>query len=114
MTTYTGVATADPVVNSISFTNAPGDTITSIYHLSATLSPAAVAGNTTAEQTFANISGLAVGDVVYVTKPSAQAGLGIVNVRVSAANTLAITFSNNTSSSITPTASEAYQIGGIR
>ena len=113
MTSYTGVATTDPTVNSISFSNAPNDTITSIYHLAVTLSPASVAANTTAEQTF-TVTGVAVGDVVYVSKPTAQAGLGIVGVRVSAANQIGITFSNNTASPITPTASESYQVGGIR
>lgn len=83
------------------------------YKLSATLSPAIVAANTTAEQTF-TVTGLAVGDVVMVNKPTTQAGLGIVGARVSAANTLAITFSNNTAAGITPTASEVYAIGGIR
>lgn len=113
MSIFTGVATDDPVVNSISFKAAPGDTITSIYHLNATLSPAQVAANTTAEQTF-TVTGVRVGDAVHVTKPTSQAGLGIVNVRVSASDTLAITFSNNTAAPITPTASEVYQIGGIR
>ena len=83
------------------------------YKLSATLSPALVAANTTAEQTV-TVSGLIVNDVVVVNKPTAQAGLGIVGARVSAANTLAITFSNNTAAGITPTASEVYVIGGIR
>lgn len=73
------------------------------------LTPAAVAANTTAEQTFA-VSGLKVGDFIDVNKAAAQAGLGIVGARVSAANTLAITFSNNTGASITPTAGEAYSI----
>jgi hypothetical protein len=75
--------------------------------LSVTLSPALVSANTTAEQTF-TVNGLLVGDMAVVSKPTAQAGLGIVNSRVSANNTLAITFSNNTGSSITPTASEVY------
>lgn len=113
MTSYLGVATDEPVVNSLTFKGSPGDKISQIYRLAAALTPAAVAANTTAEQTFA-IPGVAVGDVVYVTKPTAQAGLGIVNVRVSAANTLAITFANNTAASITPTAAETYQVGGIR
>lgn len=73
------------------------------------LSPASVANATTAEQTF-SVSGLLVGDVVAVTKPTAQAGLGIAGTRVSAANTLAITFSNVTAATITPTASEAYTV----
>lgn len=79
-----------------------------------TLSPVAVAQNTTAEQTF-TIKGLQVGDVpLTVNKPTAQAGLGIVGFRVSAANTLAVTFSNNTGGSITPTASEKYLIAIAR
>lgn len=74
-----------------------------------TLSPASVAANTTAEQTF-TVTGLAATSLVIVNKPTAQAGLGIAGVRVSAANTLAINFSNDTSGSITPTASEVYQV----
>jgi hypothetical protein len=81
--------------------------------LGATLSPSAVSANTTAEQTF-TVTGLQVGDVVNVNKPTAQAGLGIVGARVSAANTLAITFSNNTAGSITPTASEVYVVNVVR
>jgi len=77
--------------------------------ISVTLSPASVAINTTAEQTF-TVNGLLAGDFVTCNKPTAQAGLGIVGCRVSAANTLAITFSNNTGSSITPTAAQVYKI----
>lgn len=77
--------------------------------ISVSLSPALIVLNTTAEQTF-TVPGLAVGDWVFVNKPTAQAGLGIVGCRVSAANTLAITFSNNTGASITPTASQTYLI----
>jgi hypothetical protein len=76
-----------------------------IYGL--TISPASVAANTTVEQTF-TLTGLAIGDIVAVTKPTLQAGLGIVNSRVSAANTIAIAFSNNTASPIVPTAGELY------
>lgn len=78
--------------------------------LGVTLSPALVAANTTAEQTF-TVAGLQATDaVVTVQKPTAQAGLGIVGARVSAANTLAITFSNNTGAGITPTASQLYKV----
>lgn len=94
-------------------TNFVGVATVTGYVLNATLSPAAVAANTTAEQTF-TVFGVQVGDVVYVNKPTAQAGIGIVGARVSAANTLAITFSNNTAGSITPTASEKYLVGGMR
>lgn len=78
-----------------------------------TISPAAVAANTSAEQTF-TLDGLLETDFVAVSKPTAQAGLGIVGARVSAANTLAITFGNFTAASITPTAAETYQVGVIR
>lgn len=74
------------------------------------LTPASVAANTTAEQTFAATGiGLLVGDFVAVNKPSAQAGLAIGNVRVSAADTLAITYVNDTAAPITPTA-ETYVV----
>ena len=74
-----------------------------------TLSPVAVAANTSAEQLFP-FPGLLVG-VDYVTgvsKPSQQAGLSIGNVRVSANNQVGITFVNSTGASITPTAAEVY------
>jgi hypothetical protein len=81
--------------------------------LAVALTPAQVAANTTAEQTFP-VPGLQVGDFVEVNKPTNQAGLGVVNARVSAANTLAITFSNNTGAGITPTAAESYQLLVVR
>ena len=82
-----------------------------IIRATATLSPASVAANTTAEQLF-TISGVALATdvVVSVSKPTAQAGLGIVGWRVSADNQVGITFSNNTGSPIVPTASQVYTI----
>jgi hypothetical protein len=77
--------------------------------ISVTLSPALIVLNTTAEQTF-TVNGLLPGDMVLVNKPTTQAGLGIVGSRVSAANTLAIAFSNNTAASITPTAAQTYLV----
>lgn len=79
---------------------------------SQTLTPVSVAANTTAEQTF-TVTGLVAGSPVWVNKPSPQNGLGIAGVRVSAANTLAITFSNSSSSAITPT-SETYLIANFQ
>ncbi len=79
-----------------------------------TASPSAVSANTTAEQTF-TCNGLLSTDIVLtVNKPTAQAGLGVVGWRVSAANTVAITFSNNTGSPITPTASQNYIVVFMR
>lgn len=73
-----------------------------------TLTPNAVAANTTAEQTF-TVAGLVAGTEVYVMKPSVTLNLVVAGFRVSAANTLAITFANNSGSSITPPA-ETYSI----
>jgi hypothetical protein len=81
--------------------------------LQATLSPAAVNTITAPEQTF-TVKGLLVGDMVFVQKPTAQAGLGIVGSRVTAADTLGITFVNPTAGNITPTAGEIYTIVVIR
>lgn len=74
-----------------------------------TWSPASVAANTTAAQTV-TVPGVVLGQdfVIDVTKPTEQAGLGIVMYRVSANNTLTIVFSNNTASPIVPTASQTY------
>lgn len=77
--------------------------------LGSTISPVSVAANTTVEQTF-TLQGLQPGDVVTVTKPTTQAGLGIVNSRVTAANTYGITFANATAAPIVPTAGETYLI----
>lgn len=80
--------------------------------LSAALTPAAVAPNTTAEQTF-TVPGLPASTAVFVNKPSIQPGLAIGGARVSALNTLAITFVNDTAATITPTAGEVYAIGSF-
>jgi hypothetical protein len=75
------------------------------------LTPVAVAANTCAEQSF-TVTGLIAGSFAFVNKPSFQSGLGIVNVRVSGINTLAITYANTTGAAITPTP-ETYSITNI-
>ena len=73
-----------------------------------TLSPASVAPNVTAEQTF-TFQGLNLNDWVESQFiGTVQAGLSVASTRVSAANTLAISFSNVTAATITPTASGSY------
>jgi hypothetical protein len=68
---------------------------------------ASVGSSTSAEQTF-TLPGIATSDiVVQVTKPSLTAGLSIGNSRVTAANTVGITFVNSTASPIDP-AAETY------
>lgn len=80
-----------------------------LFLMTATINPASVAANTTAEQTF-TVRGLRASDVlIMVQKPTLSAGLGLVNWRISANNTIAITFSNNTGSGI-DAGSEAYKL----
>ncbi len=84
-------------------TNIIRGAIQRLYVIGPTLTPVAVATITTAEQTF-TINGLAVGDVVLtVNRPNnTPVGVGITNARVSAVNTLALTFVNPTIASVTP------------
>jgi len=111
MANYLGVATDILAPASIKMQSAGATTITRMYNIKQTLTPASVAANTTAVQTF-TVNGLAVGDSIDVNKPSHQAGLSIGNVFVSAANTLQIQYVNTTAGAITP-ASEQYIIGGM-
>jgi hypothetical protein len=89
-----------------------GGNTASVNVIDVTIDAASVAANTSAEQTF-TVTGLKTEDLVYVNKPSASAGLGVVNARVSAADTLALTFMNTTASPINP-ASETYKLIVIR
>ena len=73
------------------------------YIISASLTPAEVATITAAEQTF-TIPNLKVGDFVIVNPPSITTGVTLATARVSAANTLAITFVNPTAGGLTPPA----------
>lgn len=52
-----------------------------------TFDPASVATATTAEQTM-TVPGVRTTDFVFVSKPTATAGFGVVNARVSAADTI--------------------------
>lgn len=83
-----------------------------VPRLTAVLSPAAVAVNTTVEQQFA-VTGLPAGYLVQVMKPTAQAGLDILGSRIVSSNILGITFANFTGTAITPTAAESYTIFGL-
>lgn len=79
-----------------------------------TFNPASVNANTTSEQTI-TVTGvkLARDVVLSVTKPSHTAGIGIVNARVSADDTVAITFSNSTGLAV-DAGSESYVIVTLR
>lgn len=82
-----------------------------VFRFQAALSPAIVGANTTAEQLFTvGPGGYDIGNsAVAVSKPSAQAGIGICGARIASATQIGITFNNNTAGGITPTAGEVYQ-----
>lgn len=89
---------------------ANGSAFSELRKYSQSLDVASVATNTSAEQTFTVTGLVAATDVVLsVIKPTATAGLGIVGWRVSADNTLAITFMNTTAGALDP-AAETYTI----
>lgn len=85
----------------------------SVGVISQPITVAEVAANITAEQTF-TVPGLALGDFVAVNKPALTAGLAVAGARVSAANQIAITFTNPTAGALTPTAAEMYTILVVR
>lgn len=68
---------------------------------------AALTASTTTTRTY-TVPGLLVGDVVTVNKPSATAGVGIANVRVSAADTIEVQFGNFTAGTPSLPATEDY------
>ena len=76
----------------------------------AALTPAAVAANTTAEQTFNVNTPNGATDLVFAQKPAAQAGLGVVGCRRVSGTQIAITFCNDTAGALTPTAAESYNL----
>lgn len=111
---FAGIGTgATPTANEVyGIRTARLNPVAPLLNYSQSLAPVSVAANTTAEQTF-NVTGLVAGSPVWVNKPSAQPGLGIVGVRVSAAGTLAITYANVTANAIVP-ATETYVIGNFQ
>lgn len=64
-----------------------------------TFNAASVAANTTAEQSV-TVPGVRPGDFVHVNKQTHDAGLSCVGCRVTAADTVAVQFANNTASPI--------------
>lgn len=101
-------------VNALSATLGSGTPITKSVVYTPSLSPAAVAGTTSATQTF-TVTGLTTSDIVTVNPVAAlPAGLVISACWVSAADTLSISFGNLTAGSLTPTASSAYRILAVR
>lgn len=84
-----------------------------IYSLSASLTPASVAAQTTAEQTF-TVTGINSSDsLLTAIKPTNTAGIGITGFRVTGNNTIAIDYINATAAPIVPPA-ESYTFILIR
>lgn len=82
--------------------------------VSVTLSPVSVAANTIASQNV-TVPGVQLNDfITSVTKPTEQTGLAVVSNRVTANNTVAMMFANNTASPIVPTAAETYVFSILR
>ena len=80
-----------------------------LYAVKVTFNPASVASATSAEQDV-TVTGVGANDVVVaVNKPSATAGVGVVNARVKSANTVSLTFMNATAGAVDP-ASESYTL----
>lgn len=82
---------------------ASGTELSQIKVYSQTITPASVAAATVAEQTF-TVTGLTTADKVIVNPAAIANSTGIAGVRVSAADTLAVRFSNPTAGALTPTA----------
>jgi hypothetical protein len=89
-----------------------GTSLSQIRVYTPTLTPAACASFTSAEQTFA-VVGITTADKIIVNGPSCAAGSGIVNVRASNTDEIAIMFMNTTAGPVTPTAG-VYSIVAIR
>ena len=81
-------------------------------HVSASLTPTAVAANSASVQTY-TVSGLVVPHAVTVSPPSINSGLGIMWARCSATDTLEICWRNFTGGALTP-ASGTYRVAGVR
>lgn len=64
-----------------------------------TFDPASVSANTSAEQDV-TVTGVKLGDMVFVNLQTASAGLSTGGARVKAADTISITFVNSTASPI--------------
>ena len=112
MANYLGVQTDEPVFTTVKLGAAPSTVVKAWGRISQSLTPVSVATVATVEQTFA-VPGLQVGDHVTVTPPSITAGVAPVCARVSAANTLAVTFINSTAGALVPAAG-VYQIAFVR
>jgi hypothetical protein len=90
-------------------TSLPYGNVKNAFLLNLTVTTQTITGTYGGEVTF-SVPGLLTTDNVDVNKPSLTQYVTIGNVRVSAANVLAITFSNSSTGNITTPASEVYSV----
>lgn len=109
-----GLSYSNPTTTAATTTAETYDVVgfSSTLTVTSALTPTAVAATTTSEQFF-TVQGATLGSFPIVNKAANQAGLGIGNVRVSAENQVAITYLNNSSGAITPTAAETYSFAFV-
>jgi hypothetical protein len=94
--------------NAITGIGASGTTLARYARYAVSLSPAAVAANTCAAQSF-TVTGVVAGDILMgINKPTEQAGLSVTTGHVTGANAATLNFCNHTAASITPTGGETY------
>lgn len=87
--------------------------IRAMFAVSVTYDPANITGTATTTEQDITVTGVKVGDIAFVNKPSSTAGVTIGNVRVKAADTVSIQWVNPTAGAVNP-ASEAYLILIVR
>ena len=106
------VASGTPIFTSLTI-GTGGTALTQAKIYSATIDPAEIAVATVVEQTY-TVTGLATTDIVSVNKPTLTTSCGIVNARVSSANTLALQWMNPLAALTCDPPSETYTILAIR
>lgn len=112
--TQNNEATANNLIASSSLVvGSSGSTVSQIRYFTPTINPANVPAASTSEQTF-TVTGLATTDTVFVNKPTLTSGCGIIGARVSAADTLAISWVNVLGILGCDPPSEVYKVMAIR
>lgn len=101
MTGDSGLTFVTAILSTPKLALGSGTTLTKAVVYTPSLTPANVGATTTAEETY-TVAGLTTGDTVTVNVPGAVAGMGLVGARVSAADTLALTWLNLTAAPKAP------------
>lgn len=86
--------------------------VSGAFLVTASLTPAEVATIVAVEQTF-TVNGVKVGDGITVSPPGITSGVAPVCARVTAADTVGITFINPTAGNVTPLAGD-YTFAVVR